>query len=391
MTTSKHKGQFSRREFLHLVSTLGGAAALSSFLQACSQAGIDPTQVLSPTIPPTTLSPTNISDPTATASQEMIESSESSPSPTDSPMEATTLGTSQVAFVKTRDRTQGVRQAVEMLGLTDVHSKIIFIKPNFNSPDPTPGSTHPDILRTIVSMLHEKGAGQITVGDRSGMGDTRYTMEKIGVFQMAEELDFNLLIFDDMPAEDWIMIQPPKSHWQQGFPFAHPCLESDAIIQTCCLKTHRFGGHFTMSLKNSVGMVAKRNLVDNHDFMRELHSSPHQRRMIAEVNTAYNPDLIVLDGVEAFISGGPDNGGRAFSEVVLAGKDRVAIDAVGVALLRYHGCQTEVAHGKIFEQDQLERAVQLGLGVDSPDKIKFLTGDAESAAYAARIQEILLS
>jgi uncharacterized protein (DUF362 family) len=223
------------------------------------------------------------------------------------------------------------------------------------------------------------------------MGDTRFTMEKIGVFQMAEELGFNILVFDDLPAEDWIMIQPPKSRWQQGFPFARPCLETDAIIQACCLKTHRFGGHFTMSLKNSVGMVAKRNLVDNHDFMRELHSSPHQRRMIAEINTAYTPDLIVLDGIEAFISGGPDNGGRALSEVVLASTDRVAIDAVGVALLRYHGCQTEVARGKIFQQDQLKRAVQLGLGVDSPDKIKFLTGDAESAAYATRVQEILLS
>ena len=391
MTTSKHKGQFSRREFLQLISTFGGAAALTSFLQACSQAGIDPTQVLSPTNPPTGLSPTNTSESTATATQETIGSSESSPSPTDSPVEATTLGTSQVAFVKTRDRAQGVRQAVEMLGLNDVSSKNVFIKPNFNSPDPAPGSTHPDVLRTIISMLHENGADQITVGDRSGMGDTRYTMEKIGVFQMAEELGFNILIFDDMPAEDWITIQPPKSRWRQGFPFARPCLEIDAIIQACCLKTHRFGGHFSMSLKNSVGMVAKRNLVDNYDFMRELHSSPHQRRMIAESNTAYTPHLIVLDGVDAFLSGGPDTGGRALSEVVLAGTDRVAIDAVGVALLRYHGCQTEAARGKIYQQDQIKRAVQLGLGVDSPNKIEFLTTDAESAAYAARIQETLLS
>jgi len=240
-------------------------------------------------------------------------------------------------------------------------------------------------------MLQEIGAAQISVGDRSGMGDTRYTMEKIGVLRMAEEMGFKPLIFDELPAEDWIMLHPAKSHWKQGFPFARPCLETDTSIQTCCLKTHRHGGHFTMSLKNSVGMVAKHNLVDTHDFMRELHSSPHQRRMIAEINTAYSPDLIILDGVEAFISGGPANGKRAFSEVVLAGTDRVAIDAVGVALLRFHGCQTEVARGKIFQQDQLKMAVQLGLGVDSPDKIEFLTGDTESAAYAAQIQQILIS
>jgi uncharacterized protein (DUF362 family) len=69
----------------------------------------------------------------------------------------------------------------------------------------------------------------------------------------------------------------------------------------------------------------------------------------------------------------------------------VALDAVGVALLRYHGCQTEVARGKVFQQDQIKRAVQLGLGVDKPDKIEFITGDPESAAYAVQIQEVLLT
>lgn len=144
-----------------------------------------------------------------------------------------------------------------------------------------------------------------------------------------------------------------------------------------------------MSLKNTVGMVAKNNLVDNHDFMRELHSSPHQRHMIAEINMAYTPDLVILDGVEAFIDGGPARGKKVFSEVILAGKDRVAIDAAGVALLRYHGCQTEVAKGKVFQQDQINRAVKLGIGIDSPEKIEFLTPDSESAAYAAEIKSVL--
>lgn len=391
MSRSKHGDQFSRREFLYLLSTLGGAAAFTALLQACSQAGIDPTQALIPTSTSTIFSPTDTSEQTAIPTQETSDPSESTTNPTESPGETKMPVSSKIAFVKTSDRAKGVRQAVDMLDITNVNNKNVLLKPNFNSPDPAPGSTHPDILGTIVSLLQENGVNRITVGDRSGMGDTRYTMEKIGVFQMAEDLGFDTLIFDDLTADDWVMIQPPNSHWQLGFPFARPCLESESIVQACCLKTHRFGGHFTMSLKNSVGMVAKRNLVDNHDFMRELHSSPHQRHMIAEINTAYSPDLVILDGVEAFISGGPDNGERAFSEVIIAGTDRVAIDAVGVALLRYHGCQTEVARGKIFEQDQIKTAVELGLGVDSPNKIEFLTSDTVSAAYAARIQEILLT
>jgi uncharacterized protein (DUF362 family) len=383
--------QYSRREFLKLLTTLGGAAAATSFLQACSKAGVDPTVMFTPTSTRQSPTPEPTSTATSTGSSEEILEQEETPTPTEAAPPAETLGPGQVAFVKTRDRTLGVRRAIEMYGLKEVQDRRIFLKPNYNSPDPTPGATHPDVLRTLLTILHEKKAGEITVGDRSGMGDTRMAMDRLGVYELQKEFGFNTIIFDDLSPEDWVMINPPKSHWSFGFPFARPLLETDILVQTCCLKTHQHGGHFTLSLKNSVGMVAKYNQVDDHNFMRELHSSPHQRRMIAEINTAYTPDLVVLDGVECFIDGGPARGRLAQSEVVLAGTDRIALDAVGVALLRYHGCQTEVARGKIFQQDQIKRAVQLGLGVDKPDKIELITGDAESAAYAAQIKEVLLA
>jgi uncharacterized protein (DUF362 family) len=223
------------------------------------------------------------------------------------------------------------------------------------------------------------------------MGDTRQVMDKIGVFRLADELGFETVVFDELASQDWVPIQPPGSHWEKGFLFARPCLEAEALVQTCCLKTHRYGGHFTLSLKNSVGMVAKRHPLEDYDFMQELHTSSDQRRMIAEINAAYTPALIVLDGVEAFISGGPDDGERASPEVVLAGTDRIALDAVGVALLRYFGCKTEASRGKIFQQEQIARAVDLGLGVDNPEKIEFLTGDTDSAAYSEKIKEILMA
>ena len=58
-----------------------------------------------------------------------------------------------------------------------------------------------------------------------------------------------------------------------------------------------------MSLKNSVGLVAKSVPGERYDYMSELHSSPYQRHMIAEINVAYQPALIVVDGVEAFVVG----------------------------------------------------------------------------------------
>jgi uncharacterized protein (DUF362 family) len=381
--------ELSRREFLRMVAALGGGAALAAFLEGCSMVEIAQVTVVSPTEAPEMPTPTSESTPTTTPTQKEIMPTETEPPPSTTLTEPVDDGIARLAFVKTNDRAEGVRKAIALLGTNPVAGKSVFLKPNFNSADPTPGSTHPEVLKALVMELKAMGASKITVGDRSGMGDTRRVMAKLGVFEMADELGFDTVVLDELGAEAWAMMRPEGGHWKKGFPFARPCLEAEALVQTCCLKTHRYGGHFTLSLKNSVGMVAHRH--GGYNFMTELHSSSHQRRMIAEINTAYTPALIVMDGIEAFISGGPDKGERVSPNVILAGTDRIALDAVGVALLRYHGCQTEVAHGAIFDQQQIARAVELGLGVDHPEKIELVTGDADSQAYSQKIKQIILA
>ena len=152
MSPKKHSDQFSRREFLHLLSTLGGAAAFTAFLQACSQAGLDPTQALIPTSMPTRFSPTDTLEQTAISTQETLDPTENIKNPTESPGETKIPDSSEIAFVKTSERAKGVRQAVEILGLKNVDKKDVFLKPNFNSSDPAPGSTHPDIFNDAVLL-----------------------------------------------------------------------------------------------------------------------------------------------------------------------------------------------------------------------------------------------
>jgi uncharacterized protein (DUF362 family) len=166
-------------------------------------------------------------------------------------------------------------------------------------------------------------------------------------------------------------------------------LDSACVAQACALKTHRFGGHFTLSLKNSVGLAAKHTARGGYNYMNELHGSRYQRHMVAEINQSYTPALIVMDGVEAFTTGGPDKGKLVKSEVVLASADRIAIDAVGVAILRMFSTTPQVSAGKIFEQAQLARAVELGLGVSGPSQIELVTGDLASADYALRVRALL--
>jgi uncharacterized protein (DUF362 family) len=295
----------------------------------------------------------------------------------------------RVAFVKTTDRAAGVSRAIDLLGLKSFNARDLFIKPNFNSADTPPGSTHIDTLAAIIDKLRKMGSGRLTIGDRSGMGRTREVMEAKDVFRLAKDAKVETIVFDDLPASEWVPIKKADTHWQRGFALPRPVLKAGGIVQTCCLKTHRFGGHFTLSLKNSVGLAAKRVPEDSYNYMSELHGSPHQRRMIAEINAAYQPALIVLDGVEAFVTGGPDSGKQVSAQIILAGTDRIAIDAVGVALLRYYGTTPEVSKGKIFEQEQIARAVELGLGITGPNQIELVTNDTDSADYAKKIRAIL--
>src|SRR5262249_5432834 len=285
--------------------------------------------------------------------------------------------------------TAGIARAIDLLELKRFGGKDLFVKPNFNSADATPGSTHVDTLVALMRKLKAMGAGPLVVGDRSGMGNTREVMETKDAFRLGRELGAKMVVLDALPDGEWDVIRHSDSHWQQGFAMPKIVRNAGGIATTCCLKTHRYGGHFTLSLKNSVGLAAKFVPGQPYNYMRELHSSPNQRRMIAEINAAYRPDLVVLDGIQAFVNGGPDQGKLVDSKVILASTDRVALDAVGVALLRHFGTTQEVSQGSIFDQEQIARAVQLKIGISGPSQIELVTGDKESAEYAKPIRALL--
>ncbi len=137
-----------------------------------------------------------------------------------------------------------------------------------------------------------------------------------------------------------------------------------------------------MSLKNAVGAVAKRDPVDGYDYMHELHGSPRQRLMIAEIALAFKSDFVLMDARKAFVSGGPERGELAAPGLFLAAQDPVAIDAVGVAILRHLGTTPEVMRGPIFSQAQIAHAAALGVGARDPGEIALVPLDPSSEEWA---------
>jgi len=293
---------------------------------------------------------------------------------------------SNVALLRTEDRKSAVGPCITALNINPIRNKDVLIKPNFNTADLFPGSTHDDTLVALVKEVWSLGAKSVSLGERS-YPPTREVMEQKGVLPLMKDLDVRVMDFDDLDETGWVEFKPKDSHWQNGFRVARPILEAECLISTCCLKTHQYGGVFTMSLKLHVGVVPTRR--HGYGYMGELHGSPHQQKMIAEINTPFKPDLILLDGIEAFVDGGPMTGKRAQGNVFLASIDRVAIDAVGVALLKVLGSNEHIMGPKIFEQEQIARAVELGLGASSPSEIELVPADDQSREYRDRVVEIL--
>lgn len=289
----------------------------------------------------------------------------------------------RVSLIKTSDRQSGIKRAIELLNINPVKDKNVLLKPNFNTADQFPGSTHNDTLINLIQHLKNMGAKGITIGERSGPPDTADVMKDKGIYDICKKLDVGLINFEELPSGQWVKIKPKDSHWNDGFYVAKPVIDAECIVSTCCLKTHRYSGVFTMSLKLSVGVTHKKNMTELHTSFRSM------RKMIAEINQAYNPSLILLDAIEAFVDGGPARGTRKKADVIIAGTDRIAIDAVGIAILKELGSNKAIMERRIFEQEQIARAVELGLGVSKPEDIEIVADDEEGRKYAARLSEIL--
>jgi uncharacterized protein (DUF362 family) len=295
-------------------------------------------------------------------------------------------GNTPIAFFRTEDRKSGVVSSIRALNINPAKNKHVLIKPNFNTADLVPGSTHNDTLVSLVEEMWKMGAKTVSIGERS-YPPTRQVMEEKGIIPLMEKLDAKILDFDGLDKREWVEFKPKESHWRNGFRIARPVVEAECLVSTCCLKTHQYGGVFTMSLKLHVGVVPTTR--HGFEYMRELHSSPHQRKMIAELNAPFKPHLIVLDGVDAFVDGGPMTGKRVKGNVFLAGTDRVAIDAVGVAVLKSLGSNDQIMRPKIFDQEQIARAAELELGVSSASEIELVAVDDQSRESCTRVQEIL--
>ena len=110
---------------------------------------------------------------------------------------------SRVAFLETQDRKTAVLSLINALKINPAKNKEVLIKPNFNTADPVPGSTHNDTLVSLVEAVWSLGAKSICLGERS-YPPTRDVMKQKGILPLMKQLDVKIVDFDDLDQKDWV-------------------------------------------------------------------------------------------------------------------------------------------------------------------------------------------
>jgi uncharacterized protein (DUF362 family) len=251
------------------------------------------------------------------------------------------------AAPRTSDHATAVRDAIERAGGLGFVKRgdTVLLKVNTNSGDRYPYSTSPVTVQVIATALVAAGA-KVAVGDRSFWGDddTAGNLEANGIAEAARTAGAKVVVFDD--GVEWVEIDPRLvKHWKPPFRLPRMAVEATHVINLACAKTHFISGA-TLGLKNWLGLVHARDRARPGNL--KTHDAELIHHQIVDVHRALAPKLTVIDGYRALVGGGPTphNGKIAFADarVVLAGKDRVALDIAGIALLQKHAGAHEAIH-----------------------------------------------
>lgn len=253
-----------------------------------------------------------------------------------------------------QDLLSSVRTSVELIGgLEKVVSAgdRVMVKPNFNSSDPYPGSTDLDFLRTVVHLIKEAGA-KVTVGESAGgiWRPTRIVLDKLGAVRALAEMGVEVIAFDDRP-RDWVTVKIGGDYLHE-VTVPRSAYEADRIIYVPCMKTHVIA-RFTLSLKLAMGII--------HPGQRRGLHVRNLEQKVAEINLVWQPDLIIMDGRKAFVSGGPGKGELVEPGVIMASGDMVAIDVEALKILGSYEANNRLLPNPC-DSLQIATALRHGLG-----------------------------
>ena len=312
----------------------------------------------------------------------------------------------RVAVVRRDSIDEAVALAVELAGGLDAikAGDTVFIKINGVS-DRAIGTagirTSNEMLAAVIKRVKEQSPGTLIVGDRSArqFPDTAAVFANAGITEAALAAGADEVYAAKPPTEDpdaWMMLQPTgyEGSWSGagGILCMRKILEADHLINVPQCKNHRFA-LFSLSMKLFIGAIGDSSRDPLH-FAESLAGSFNPiGRDIAVLNQPFSPLMNILDATTALINGGPQGDAadavRATPGLVFASKDRVALDAAGVSLIKLELSRNDVpmpdaAQGQLsstapFMFPQIVEGGALGLGVTAHDQVELAFDDVPDA------------
>lgn len=230
------------------------------------------------------------------------------------------MSMSKVAIVRGTDPPDMTVRALEMVNASEAVSaeKPILIKPNYvNTEHPSTGiTTDSRVIEGVVAFLKKRDTKEVIIGEGTGYGDTFDAFRIAGVHDVAEKWKVRMV---DLNKDEFIEITPANHVTLKKVKIAKTALES-TIISVPKLKPHRWTG-VTLSLKNMMGTMTPKG---------SMHR--HLNQNIVDLASAVTPRIAVIDGIIAG-EGHETSGNPVEMNLVIAGTDPVAVDAVGAAVM----------------------------------------------------------
>jgi uncharacterized protein (DUF362 family) len=224
------------------------------------------------------------------------------------------------------------REALSHINLAAVKGKRVLLKPNAGR-IATAGSgitTDPQVVAAAIDVFLEAEAS-VHVGESPITGvNTMEAFEATGIALVARERNCQLI---DMDARKPVHVIIENGIAIQSLVVCPEVFEYDVVVSIPVMKTHM---HTVVSLavKNMKGCLWRRTKVDLHMLPQiENMSDKPLNVAIADMFSVLHPHLSIIDGTVGMEGLGPSTGRAKKLDLVVAGIDTLAVDAVACSLM----------------------------------------------------------
>lgn len=224
---------------------------------------------------------------------------------------------------------------LEPLGGIGAHVALgekVLLKPNMLAArEPAAAvTTHPALVRVVADLVREAG-GVVLVGDSPGIDGFQKVSERTGIGRATREGGGVLVPFRES-------VELKGEGTFRRIDLARPYWEADKIINLPKLKTHEMMT-MTCAVKNLFGAVVGTEKAEWH--LKAGTSRRQFARLLLEIYLLKRPVLHIVDGILAMEGDGPGSGDPLAMNLLLAGRNGVAVDLVAGRLA---GIPPELLH-----------------------------------------------